>query len=292
MSKNIAIIGTGNVGTTTAYTLILQNLVQKLILVDINQTKCKGELLDLSDTLAFSSCAHIQMGSLEDARKADIIIITAGIAQKPRQSRRDLVATNKKIVSDIIKNLNPLSPETCIIVVTNPVDVLTTVAINLTTLPKHQIMGSSTWLDTQRLRRIVGNKIGIAPESLDLFVIGEHGDAQYVSWRNAPSIAEKFSEKEKADIEYSTRNTVQEIICAKGVTCYGVAACVADVCRAIIFDEKRIIPVSTYVHGYDVCFGTPALIGRNGVEKIIDFKPNAVEQEVLANAARIVKEML
>ncbi len=297
MNHCIAIIGTGAVGTTTAYSLIMHNLCSEILLIDSDQKKCKGEQLDLADTLGFSAATKVTLATYEDARNAKIIIITAGAPQKPGQSRSQLITTNKSIITDIIDKLSPISTDSIVIIVTNPVDALTTLVQQLTNLPHTHIIGSSTWLDTQRLRRLTAEKLDVAPESLPLYVVGEHGPAQYITWNNislagTPLDYWNITEQSKQELGAETIDTVNQIICAKGATFFGVAACITDLCKAIIFNEKRIIPVSTYSSAYHVCMGLPAIIGANGVEQLIPLNPTPEEEAILIQAQKNIQKLL
>lgn len=293
--STIAIIGTGTVGSTIAYTLILRNITSKIILIDNNDTKCTGELLDLSDTLSFSSTSKIIKGTLEQAGQADITIITAGIPQKPGQSRLDLLKTNYEIIRTIIEGMKPLKKDLIIIVVTNPVDILTYYAQAIAGLPKNQIFGSGTFLDTQRLKELISKETMIAPQSINLSIIGEHGDSQVVVWSSStidgipisqfPGLsADTFTKM--ADI---AKHKAYEIIACKGSTAFGIAACVADYCQNILFDTKKIIPISCYIKDFDVCMSMPAVIGQLGIENIILPPLNDTEKKNLQKSATLLK---
>ncbi|HAU30418.1 MAG: L-lactate dehydrogenase [candidate division TM6 bacterium GW2011_GWF2_43_17] len=288
MASTIAIIGTGRVGTTTAYTLILQNLATHIILLDADKKRCTGESIDLSDSLAFSRCTSVSCGCYQDLSKADIIIIAAGQAQKDAsQTRNELARNNKKIIASICAQFPPLQKHCSIIIVTNPVDLMTRVA--QTQLPHHprpQIFGTGTWLDTQRLRRIISDKTSVAPESVQAFVIGEHGDHQIVAWKHAniggipvkewdifPAEQEKIAEK--------TRTTVYEIIEKKQATFFGIASCLGDICSAIIFDEKRILPLSWSPSPTIPPLSQPVILGRRGIQQQLTIPLEAIEQKRL-----------
>jgi L-lactate dehydrogenase len=293
----IAIIGAGSVGSTTAYALMLANTNTEIILVDINQTRCTGETLDLSDALAFCTTHNIRMGTAQEVGQADIIIIAAGQKQSPGQSRRELLVTNRKIVSQVIKSAESIKKDAIIIIVTNPVDILTGLAQELVHLPKNQIFGSGTYLDTQRLRGLLATQLNIARDSIDVYVIGEHGDSQVCAWSNAhingtPLL--QFPDIQKADlpqIAQKTREYAYKIIECKGSTYYGIAACVARICNIILYDKKEIIPISWYHKEYDACFSLPAIVGRNGVEKIIPINLDTAEQQQLQQSIEVLNKL-
>ena len=292
LNNTIAIIGIGRVGATTAYTLLLKNLVANLLLVDVNEERCEGEVRDLADALAFLPAAHIRQASYSEARTADIIIICAGFAQSnAKETRLNLAQKNRPIVEQIIKNLEPIPPHTIIILVTNPVDIMTTFAQRATQTAKNHIFGSGTWLDTQRLRRYTGEILAIAPESIDAFVIGEHGDAQCVAWSQTlvggtPLSTNMLNTEQRNAIALKAKNEVYAIIEKKCATFFGVAACVADMCQAIIFDEKRVLPVSCYQPEYNLCLSMPAVLGKEGIERMLPITLSPNETKTLAQSAQ------
>lgn len=281
--SEIALVGAGVVGSITAYTLMMRNIASRLILVDVKDSKCRGEVDDLSDALSFSTTAGVRMGTLSDAGQADIAIITAGSPQKPGQSRTQLLQINRAVINDVISGMKPLNPNLILIVVTNPVDVLTYQALQLSGLAKHQVLGSGTLLDTQRLRHLIGERVGVSEQSIHVYVLGEHGDTQCVSWSSG-TIAEKsllefpeLSLQVREDMARIARDKAYNIIACKGATAFGIAACVSAYCQNIIDDTKRTTPVSCYVPEYDVCMSMPVVIGARGIEKIII--PSLSEQE-------------
>jgi L-lactate dehydrogenase len=291
----IAIIGAGAVGSTTAYALMLRNIAAEILLIDINDLRCKGEVLDLSDTLAFSASSDIHIGNCEQARNADIIIFCAGLPQKPNQPRTELLATNKKIVESVLSQLHPIRQDAILIMVTNPVDVLTLYAQTLSPLPRHQIFGTGTLLDSIRLRGTLSKRLGVAEESIDAYVLGEHGDSQFVAWSSAriagaPLISwPSMTEQDRQAIEKETRQKVYEIIACKGATYYGIAACITVLCESIIFDQKRVLPLSTYHKEFDVCFGLPVVLGEKGIERTIPLQLTKEEQYALEHSAKTLK---
>ncbi len=296
--SKIVIIGAGSVGSTTAYALALKNIAAEIILVDIDETRCHGEILDLSDSLAFDGTSKIRSGSATDAAQADIIIIAAGKAQKPGETRRDLLYINKKIIIDIFTTIKPINPTAIIIMVTNPVDVLTALAQSLSGLPLNQVFGTGTFLDTLRLRGIIAEKINISRESIQAYVLGEHGDSQVVAWSSAKiagtPVAE-LSSMEQKDCEIigqKVKDTAYEIIKCKGSTHFGIATSVAAICHAIVFDQKLVIPLSTYIKEYDTVFSMPVILGENGIEKIISIPLDIAEQEKLKNSAQELKRIM
>jgi len=296
--SKIAIIGAGFVGSTTAYALLLKKITAEIILVDINETRCRGEILDLSDALFFDGASQIRAGTAQDAAKADIIIITAGQAQTPGQTRLELLKTNKSIISDIFTAIKPINPQTIIIMVTNPLDTLTSLAQSLSGLPHSQVFGTGTFLDTLRIRGIIAQQVGVAAASVNAYVIGEHGDSQCVAWSSADIAGTPISEfpgikKENLErIAQQAKDKAYEIIACKGSTSFGIATCAAAICEAIIFNQKIIMPLSTYIPEYAVCLSMPAILGENGIEKILSIPLNDDEQKQLENSAQQLRNLL
>lgn len=288
MASTIAIIGTGRVGSTAAYSLILQNIAAEILLVDINKKRCHGEKLDLSDALAFSRTSSITQACYKDLTKADIIVITAGFAQKDADETRDeLAKKNIAIITDICKQFPQLKKNCCILLVTNPVDIITRAVTELLSdHPINQIFGSGTWLDTQRVRRIIGRELFVAPESVDAFVIGEHGDHQVTLWQNTliggiPITNWGITKKQKEAIEEETRNSAYEIIEKKDATFFGIASCIADICSAIIFNQKKILPLSWNPNRGNVVQSVPVIIGTGGIEKQCTLTLSEIESKAL-----------
>ncbi len=296
--SKIAIIGAGAVGSTTAYALMLKNIAAEIILVDIDVERCKGEILDLSDALSFCEVSKIRGGTTQDAAQADIIIIAAGARQEPGQIRTELIKTNKKVIASIFEQIKPINPNAIVIMVTNPVDILTLYAQELSGLPRNQVFGSGTFLDTQRLRGLLANKFNIAEQSIHTYILGEHGDSQFPAW-SCSHIAgiplldfPQFNKKNLADLAEQTRQKAYEIIACKGATYYGIAACVAEMCEAIIFDQKYVMPLSHFVEQFEVCLSLPVVLGEKGIEHILEIPLNKEEQEKLAHSAEQLRSII
>jgi len=296
--KKIAIIGAGAVGSTTAYALVLKNIITEVILVDIDEKRCQGEILDLSDALSFCDASKIRSGTTQDAAQADIIIIAAGIRQKPKQTRIELITTNRSIISAILEQIRPINLHAIIIMVTNPVDILTLDAQQFSGLPRNQVFGSGTFLDTQRLCGILAKKLNITEQSISAYVLGEHGDTQFPAWSSAhianiPLLNFPLVNQENLNqIAEETRKKAYEIIDCKGATHYGIAACVATMCQAIIFNQKLVMPLSCYIPSFDVCLSMPAVLGENGIENILPIPLNEKEQQQLAHSAEHLRQSL
>jgi len=294
----VAIIGAGAVGSTTAYALMLRNSAAEITLVDIDEKKCKSEEFDLSDALSFSRCAKISSACLEDVKDPDIIIIAAGVAQKPGQKRTDLAVTNKKIVTSIVEGLKPFKKHTIIVVVTNPVDAMAYFAYQASGLPHHQVFGTGTLLDSVRLRGFLSKKINISSESIDAYVLGEHGDAQFPAWSSAyiagvPLLEYKGITKKDLDLyAEETRQKAYKIIEGKGATYFGIAVCVADMCENIMYNQKRIVPISRYVKEYDLFLSVPSVLGCRGVEQMILPSLNEIEEKQLEAARTSIEKIV
>lgn len=275
-SSKIAIIGAGSVGTTTAYALILQNTAAEIILVDANEIRCRGEILDLSDALPFSETTLVHAGTMADAAQADIIIIAAGARQKPGQSRIELLTTNKNVITSIIAQLKPITPHAIIIMVSNPLDILTLHAQELAGLPRNQIFGTGTFLDSHRLRELIAQKINVAEKSVHAYILGEHGDTQFPAWSLAHVDGVPLAQFPQLTLPIletlatQARDKAYEIISCKDATFFGIATCVAKICHAILFDQKLVLPLSTYQEKYGICLSMPAVLGKNGIEKQLE----------------------
>lgn len=295
-TTKIAIIGAGAVGSTIAYALLLKNLMVDVVLIDIDEIRCRGEILDLSDTRAFSE-GTIHQGFLEDAHTADIIIIAAGKRQEPGQDRIALLEQNKKIITSIVQSLKPLQPHAIIIMVTNPVDIMTYIAQKYAGISKSQVFGSGTFLDTQRLRTELSKKLSIGEQSIHAYIIGEHGDTQFPAWSCAyiggiPLSQFHITPKELHAIAQRTKDKAYEIIACKGSTYYGIATCVVALCRTIIFDQKRITPISCYIEEYDMCISVPAVLGSHGIEKIVPLPLDNQEKKQFMHSIEVLRKYI
>ena len=267
----VMIVGTGNVGASIAYCLINQRTaVSELILTDINTEDAEGEAMDLRDTLAVSpSYMKIKSGDYTEAKDCDIIVITAGIPQKPGESRMDLLKKNAAIFKDMIGTIMDNSFDGIFIVVSNPMDVLTYLTKKYSGLPAERVIGSGTILDSARLRFKTAERLGIHPKSVHAFQVGEHGDTEFALWSTASvagqPIVELLDQNTLDEIEDFARNEAYDIIEKKGSTHYGVGACVTKLINCILGDEKRVLPVSSFDDFAGVYNGFPAVVGREGV---------------------------
>jgi len=306
-SPKVAIIGAGAVGSTAAYATTIKNVASEVILIDINDSKEEGEVMDIADGLCFVETGCIKGADFKDARDADVIVITAGVPQKEGETRLDLVNKNIKITKSIFKSIGKLKKDTIVIMVANPVDILTRIVQQITKLPKGQVFGSGTSLDTARLRTELGHELKVSPQNIDGYVIGEHGDTEFVCWSNAyvgskplMDVIESMTELKLSDLEEihnDVKNAAYEIIKRKNATYYGIGMTLVSITSAIINNDNRIVPISVYNNGIydiekDLYIGLPAVLNSNGVHHVVKIKLNEKENEQLLHSAKVLKDIL
>jgi L-lactate dehydrogenase len=292
----VAILGAGAVGTATAFCIMMRNMTSEILLADINQEKCRGNVLDMSDALIGCSTSRVKQATFQEAAHADIIVITAGVRRTPGQSRFDLIRSNQKVITDLMDQMSPINPKAVIIVVSNPVDVMTLWVQKLANIPVNQVFGSGTYLDTQRLRGLIAERLGLSEQSIAAYILGEHGESQCPIWSSAyiGGISLKqlgISDYELDELAKTARQKGQEIIALKDATCYGIASCVADMCESILFNQKRVFPVSVYSPDYGICLSLPSVIGENGIEQILPVSLSEQEQFYLNDSAKKLQEV-
>ncbi len=300
--SKIAIIGAGAVGSTAAYVATLKNLAAEIILIDVNEQKEAGEVMDIADGLCFVETGCIKGADFKDARDADIIVITAGLAQKPGETRLDLVKKNSAILKSIFKQIGKLKSSAIIIMVANPVDILTYFAQELSGLPKNQVFGSGTGLDTARLRTDLGDYLKVNPKSIHGYVMGEHGDSEFVAWSTVEvggipiAKTKMINKKTLKDIEIKVKKEAYEIINRKGATFYGIGLVIAEIIEAVLMNQHKIMPISSRLTNYngvnDVCLGAPTVIGRSGVEKVWPVELSSSEKNKFKKSAETLKNYL
>lgn len=297
----ISIIGAGAVGSTIAYTTMVKNLASEIVLIDINKEKQEGEVLDINDGLSFSESGKVVTGEYKDAKDSDIIILTAGIAQKQGETRLDLVFRNKEITTSIFKEIGEIKPSCIIIVVSNPVDIITHLVQEISGLPKNQVFGSGTCLDTARLRTVLSEKFNVSSEQVNGFMLGEHGDTEFVAWSTVSiegKMAQNLLSKEDMEsIESEIKNKAYNIINKKGATFYGIAMVVTDILEAIIFNQNKILPVSSQFDSMsEICgnitVGNPNIIGSGGVSKPWMIDINDEEKEKLKKSIEALNQYI
>lgn len=297
----IGIIGTGLVGSTTAYSLASAGLAREIILVDIDRNRAEAEALDISHSIPYTSPCKIKSGNYADLEGSDIIVITAGIHQMPGESRLNLLEKNIKIFKQLIKNIITYAADSLIVIATNPVDLLTSYTIKESGLPTGRIIGSGTILDTARFRAILGGYLKLAPQSIHAYVLGEHGDSEVLIWSAALAgnmpletyAAEagiSLNAEIKNHIDSEVRNAAYKIIAGKKATYYGIAAGIVRICKAISYDENAILSVSVYHSEVesvkDISISMPTVINRNGVSRVLYPELSASEHSLLHQSAQ------
>ena len=298
MKNKVVLIGCGNVGMSYAYALLNQRTnVNELVLVDINKKKVEGEVMDLNHCLAFSpSKIDIKSGDYADCHDATLVVLAAGANQSPGDTRMDLINKNSKIFKTIVKEVVNSGFDGIFLVATNPLDVMTYLTWKYSGFDTSKVFGTGTSLDTARLRYLVGSKLGISPKNIHAYVIGEHGDSEFVPWSNAnvgiQSIYNFIDEKDLTEIESEVKNAAYEIINRKGATYYGIGMCLAMITNAILSDENRVITVSNYDKNNDIYMGTPAVINKSGVNQRIYVELTEEETKRLQASVDIIKDAI
>ena len=296
MNNKVVIIGCGNVGMSYAYALINQRTyVNKLILIDIDKERIEGEVMDLNHCLPYApSKISINVGNYNDCKDARIVVIAAGANQKPGETRTDLINKNASIFKEIITNVMASGFNGIFLVATNPLDVMTYLTYKYSGLPKSRVVGTGTSLDTARLQLMIGKKLCINPKNIQAYVIGEHGDSEFIPWSNAnislQNIKEFFSQDELDNIENDVRNAAYEIINRKGATYYGIGMAMVRITNAILGNENTIIALSVYDDENDIYVGLPAILNKDGVERRVYLKLTEEESQKLQKSIDIIKE--
>lgn len=310
MSRKVTVIGAGNVGATIAYTLSLGDIASEIVLIDINEDKADGEVMDIVQGASFREPISVIAGSYEDARNSNIVIITSGVGRKPGQSRIDLAQTNVNIIKDIALRIAPVAPNALYVIVSNPVDVMTYVFSKVSGIPEKQIIGSGTILDTARLRYSLSHHYKVAQKNIHAYVYGEHGDTSFIPWSLADvsgcslSVFEDLMLKKgvvKAPLDpEDTLKYVQksggDIIAKKGATFYGVSASVNKILSALVAAYDSVATVSSMMHGEygieDVCISTMTIIGPEGVKGKVPVDLTYDEQQKLRASADALKAVI
>ncbi|MBI4994836.1 L-lactate dehydrogenase [Candidatus Peregrinibacteria bacterium] len=296
----ISVIGCGNVGATAAYALLLRGVATHLNLIDVQKEKAEGIILDLEHSLSFTSYAKLSasndFGSCEGS---NLIVITAGKKQEQGQTRLDLINANKKIFQSIIPQIIRAEPNAIILVVTNPVDVMTYETLKISGLNPSKVLGSGTILDSARFQFHIGEKIGIHPRSIDAYILGEHGDSSFPVWSFANVLGkplkdfEEFNDETARQCYEDTKNAAYRIIHDVGYTCYSIATAIAEIAENIKEDTHQVFPLSILLQDYyghnDVCLSVPCALGKNGIERVLKIPLSEEEQSALAKSVKILK---
>ena len=304
--RKAAVIGCGFVGSATAFTLMQSRLFSELVLLDVNMEKADGEAKDIAHGIPFAGQMKIYAGTYDDAADAAIIIITAGANQKPGETRLDLVQKNTAIYQSIIPEIVKRDFGGILLIVSNPVDILTYVALKLSGLPENRVLGSGTVLDTARLKYALGEHLGVDSRSVHSFIIGEHGDSEIAAWSSTNvsgiplndfcEMRGHFNHDAAMDaIAEKVKNSAYEIISKKQATYYGIAMSVKRICECIVRNERSILPVSAMMHGEygieDITLSMPAIVGIGGVETHVPIALSEEEAEKLVESAKKLKEL-
>lgn len=299
LSSKVVLIGTGAVGSSYAYSLINQGLSDDIILVDINKKKAQGDVMDLDHGIVYApSPMTIRYGTFKDCKDAAIVVICAGSAQNPGETRLELVQKNVNIFKSIVDEIMKSGFDGIFIVATNPVDILAYATWKFSGLSKERVIGSGTVLDTARFRSLLGREFGIAPISVHGYIIGEHGDSQLPVWSSAnisgTRITTKISHERKEAITQQVKDAAYQIIEMKGATYYGIAMALARITKAILRNEQVVLPVGTLLEGEygvnDVYIGVPAVVDRKGVRNVIELSLDEREQEKFAISVQLLKD--
>ena len=305
--RKAAVVGCGFVGSASAFALMESGLFSEMVLIDVNREKAEGEALDISHGLPFAKPMQIYAGDYRDAEDAAVVVVTAGAGQKPGETRLDLVNKNISIFKSIIPEIVRYNREGILLVVANPVDILTYAAAKLSGFPENRVFGSGTVLDTARLKYLLGEHLGIDSRSVHAFIIGEHGDSEIAAWSSANisgiplnafcEMRGHFNhDKAMKEIAEGVKNSAYEIIEKKGATYYGIAMSVRRICEAIIRDEKSILPISSIQHGDfgidGIALSMPAIVGRDGVEGAVPIRLSEDEKTALQASAKTLKKVL
>ncbi len=303
-NRKVALIGTGMVGMSFAYSALNQNVCDELVLIDIDKKRACGEAMDLNHGLAFShSSMKIYAGSYEDCKNAAIAVICAGVNQKPGESRLELLNRNCQVFKSVVKSVTESGFSGIFLVATNPVDIMTRITYSISGFNPSRVIGTGTTLDTARLRYLLGDYFTVDPRNVHAYVIGEHGDSEFVPWSQAlistkpltkiiDEHPQKFSRKKLDEIALEVRDAAQKIIDAKKATYYGIGIAITRIVRAILNDEHTVLTLSARLSGEygqkDVFIGSPCIVGKNGSERLIELDLSSDEQKLFETSANIL----
>lgn len=305
-SRKVAVIGCGFVGSSSAFALMQSGLFSEMVLIDADTKRAEGEAMDISHGISFARPMQIYAGNYDDITDAAIIVITAGANQKPDETRLDLIKKNAAIMKSIVGEIKKRDFGGILLIVSNPVDILTLIALKESGYPSNRVIGSGTVLDTGRFKYLLGEHLDVDSRSVHAFIIGEHGDSELAAWSNARIGGLKVNdfcelrghfnhEQSMKKIFENVRNSAYEIIERKHATYYGIAMAVKRICEAIVRNEKSILPVSILITGEyglnDVVLSIPAVVDETGVQKVIPIELNDEELTKLKDSANILKDI-
>lgn len=305
-SRKVAVIGCGFVGSSSAFALMQSGLFSEMVLIDADTKRAEGEAMDISHGISFARPMQIYAGNYDDITDAAIIVITAGANQKPDETRLDLIKKNAAIMKSIVGEIKKRDFGGILLIVSNPVDILTLIALKESGYPSNRVIGSGTVLDTGRFKYLLGEHLDVDSRSVHAFIIGEHGDSELAAWSNARIGGLKVNdfcelrghfnhEQSMKKIFENVRNSAYEIIERKHATYYGIAMAVKRICEAIVRNEKSILPVSSLMTGEyglnDVVLSIPAVVDETGAQKVIPIELNDEELTKLKDSANILKDI-
>ena len=305
--RKAAVIGCGFVGASIAFRFLQQGLFSSLVLLDANQAKAEGEAMDLSDGLPYGSTMEITAGTYDDLTDCALVVITAGANQKPGETRLDLIGRNIAIMRSIINEIKARDFGGILLIVSNPVDVLTYAAWKISGYPRQRVIGSGTVLDTGRLKQLLGEELRVDSRNIHAFIAGEHGDSEFAVWSeaNVSGLAledfcrirgQALSRTDMDRLYCEVRNSAYEIIRRKGVTCYGIAMAVGRIAASIVKDEHAVLPISVVLEGQygleGLALSIPSLVGRSGLEEMLEIPLSNDEEYALHNSAAQMKEAI
>jgi len=304
VERKVVVVGTGGVGATFAFNLMISGLANSIVLIDLAREVAEGHVMDLQHGLSFLPPTQIYVGDFSDCRDADIVVITAGAHMKPGESRFDLVRKNAAIFRELIPQIVQYNPR-ILLIVSNPVDVLTYITQKLSEYPMNRIIGSGTVLDTSRFKYLLAQKCRVDPRNVHGYIIGEHGDSEMAAWSqvNIGGVPfDKFLDPHKQQIQSvkdkifnQVKNAAYEIIHRKGGTNFAVSLAIMQIVTSILRDENRILTVSTLLHDYygihDVCMSIPTILNRNGISRTIKIKLDESEKAKLTSSAKVLEDV-
>ena len=304
--QKIIVVGNGAVGSSYTFALVTQNIAQEIGIIDIDKDKAEGDAIDLSHALAFTSPKKIYAANYSDCHDADIVVITDGAAQKPGETRLDLVNKNLKIFKSIVEEIVASGFDGIFLIATNPVDILTYATWKFSGFPKHKVIGSGTSLDSARFRQSIAELVGVDARNVHGYILGEHGDTEFPVWSHANVAGLQIyewvkdhpetDEEELVNLFFNVRDAAYTIIEKKGATFYGIAVALARITKAILNDENAVLPLSVYLNGHygleDIFIGAPAIVNRRGIQNVIEIPLTDAEKEKYHYSAEKLKEVM
>ena len=305
--RKAAIVGCGSVGASIAFRFLQQGLFSRLVLLDANREKAEGEAMDLSDGLPYGATMEITAGDYGDIADCALVVVTAGVNQRPGETRLELIERNTIILKSIMKEITSRPFEGILLIVSNPVDVLTYAAQRLSGYPRERVIGSGTVLDTARLKQLLGEELRVDSRNVHAFIVGEHGDSELAVWSGANVSGldlddfcrlrgKALSQGDKERLYREIRDSANEIIKRKGATYYGIAMAVGRIAECIVKDEHAVLPISVVLdqeYGLgNVALSIPSIVGKNGLEKILKIPLGQAERSALDVSARQLQEVI